>query len=450
VLAGTAFSLLVGCRQLLGIDPPVDVVTDAPLTDARSDAPFPDAGPCTAVSVECADANTLRTCAVIGQQPVDTTCSWGCGGPDAFDGSAHCELLVPTGSAALPTDLLGSGLGSATLNATTIHLDTGQINNIRAAGTGIVDGIDFEVRSGVSVFRFGGLAIEGTIEFTVTTGAPPPVVLASTTTLSIDGLIDMQGGCDAGRGGPGGFPGANGGTSAAGSGGGTGSTQEESGGGGGGYGAVGGNGGGGGTSGGPTGGHGFGSAAITLLVGGGGGGGGNGGNPFGGGGGGAIQLIANEGLTIASVGAINAGGCGGVSGVAATDSGGGGGAGGAILIEAHDITITGELAVNGGGGGGNDSNVNGCSASGANGVLGRTTAQGAQNCSANGGAGGATSVLAGSPGQAANGRAGGGGGAVGWIRFNTRSGFASVDNTQLSPSLVDSPTTCTQGVAGTE
>jgi hypothetical protein len=46
--------------------------------------------------------------------------------------------------------------------------------------------------------------------------------------------------------------------------------------------------------------------------------------------------------------------------------------------------------------------------------------------------------------------AAGGGGAVGRIRFDTRSGSATVDNAKLSPSLADTPTTCTAGSANTE
>ena len=46
--------------------------------------------------------------------------------------------------------------------------------------------------------------------------------------------------------------------------------------------------------------------------------------------------------------------------------------------------------------------------------------------------------------------AAGGGGAVGRIRFNTRSGLSTVDNNMLSPSLLDDSTTCTAGTASSE
>ncbi len=431
--------------------------------DASIDAPpiAPDAGPCMGASVECADVDTLRVCTMAGGQAMDTTCSWGCG---TNGGSAHCELLSPSGGAALPSDTVGSDVGSAMLpDKAMLHLDNGQIDpGIRpATGPGVIaNGIDFEVRNGVAVFRFGGLTLQGGVSFTVATQPAPPVVLVSTGSIVVDGLIDGQGGCMGGNGGPGGFPAGHGGDTAAGSGGGTGATDQTLGGGGGGYGAAGGSGGNAAQATTPAGGPAFGSDVISVLVGGGGGGGGNGGNPFGGGGGGAIQLVANGTITIdrtgaasgpGPVGSINAGGCGGTSGVKnnATDTGGGGGAGGTILIEAHDIMIKGALAVNGGGGGG--ALVNGMPNNGSNGGLVRQAALGSTMGSAAGGNGGWGGALAGVAGGSGAGAAGGGGGGVGRIRFNTRAGSATIDPMAiLSPSLADVPTTCTQGVANTQ
>ena len=422
---------------------------------ARPDVapPLPDAGPCVTTSAECASADVLRVCATAGGSAVDTTCSWGC---RSDDGAAHCALLSPSGGSVTPTDTVGSDVGSATLNNATIDQSTGAIANgatNRAAGTGVIGGIDFELRNGVGVFRFGDLVIQGNLSFTGT----GPVALVSTGSITVTAAIDGIGNCVGATGGPGGSPGGIGHTSAAGSGGGEAGTDDTLGASGGGYGAVGGSGGDAGGELAVPGGPAFGDPTIAILAGGGGGGGGNGGNPFGGGGGGAIQLVANQTLTITAPASINAGGCGGTSGTAVTDTGGGGGAGGSILLEAHDITVNGWLAVNGGGGGGNYYDNPPCTTStarGANGALSRTPATGVGGCAANGGAGGAANLAAGAgldgPYMGVGDYAAGGGGAVGRIRFNTRSGSAAVDNTQLSPALDDNPTTCTAGSANTQ
>jgi hypothetical protein len=108
------------------------------------------------------------------------------------------------------------------------------------------------------------------------------------------------------------------------------------------------------------------------------------------------------------------------------------------LIEAPNISVIGTLAVNGGGGGGG-----GGGSGGAAGSLDRNQASGNNN----GGSGGAGGTLNGGSGSQ---NSSGGGGGIGRIRFNTRAGTASVDNTKLSPSLNDSPTTCTVGPANVQ
>src|SRR5262249_26313604 len=135
---------------------------------------------------------------------------------------------------------------------------------------------------------------------------------------------------------------------------------------------------------------------------------------------------------------------------AMTDTGGGGGAGGAILLEAHDITINGSLAVNGGGGGGTHVSPGASGTDGQKGLLSRTPAAGGAGGDAVAGVGGAGSALAGAQGGSGAGVGAGGGGGIGHIRFNTRSGTATVNASAiLSPSLQDTPTTCTQGSAQT-
>jgi hypothetical protein len=125
----------------------------------------------------------------------------------------------------------------------------------------------------------------------------------------------------------------------------------------------------------------FGDASVAILVGG--ARGGNGvslecGDAAGGGGGGALELSAQETLTI--TGAVRASGGGGAGGLECNmngdaGSGGGGGAGGAIYLDARHLVITGTVAAfgGGGGGGGNGNTDNGPVGAGATGTDGGTT-----------------------------------------------------------------------------
>src|SRR5262249_56954201 len=126
------------------------------------DAPPPDAGTCAAASVTCADGGTLRTCAAAGGQAVDMPCAWGC--LDAP--SAHCGVLVPSGGGVLPTDVSSTGLSGSIQISGTINGDDGSIAGVRTAGTGIVSGIDYELRGNVAVFRFEDLQVIGTVGLT--------------------------------------------------------------------------------------------------------------------------------------------------------------------------------------------------------------------------------------------------------------------------------------------
>jgi hypothetical protein len=431
---------------------------------------IPDAGPCEELSISCATSTVLRECRVRGDLPVDTTCPWGC----FSDGAAHCGKLQPTGSALIAADLDPNGaLQDRTASSGgTIDTETGAITGLRMPGEGILDGIDFEVRTptaggpDVGVFRFGKLALQGTW----IVGGPNALAIVSLGDVSIQGVLDLRGDCSGNNAGPGGSAGADRDETASGDGGGTGGTEDGggmgppdySGGGGGGYGADGGNGGDQGQGQGPGGGADWGDPTLAILGGGGGGGGGGGqggGDPtggVGGGGGGAVQIIANGKVLlrvdpIAQPSGVNAGGCGGKGG-SNGGAGGGGGAGGAILIEAPALELDGaHLAVNGGGGGGgNNSTATGTGASGALATTRATAGQGGAG-SGNGGQGGAAGdqdSREGATGQDDD-QSGGGGGGVGRIRVNTRGGMAVTikNNAIVSPTFADPGTTSTQGSA---
>lgn len=421
--------LLAGCKQIFGLSEPAHGDAGA---DAAADAAIPDAGACTGASAECI-GDVLRTCADAGATPVDTTCAWGCGG-----GAPHCQQLTPTGGAVQPSDLDGDpGLAAIDLSGTLlVDTDTGAIgtsNNatsVRAAGTGVVSGIDFHVTNNVAVFRFATLQISGSV-------APfggHAVAFVAVGDASVAGLVDLRAPCVGGGGTLGGFAGGSPGQGGGGPGGG-GSMGPDPGGGGGGHGGLGGRG--GNNSAGNQGAI-YGDDAITQLIG---GSGGAGANAAGGAGGGAFQLISGTHLDVA--GGINAGGCGGHSSNQLGSGGGGGGAGGTIVLEAPVVSIRGALAVNGGGSGG----VGG-SSSGAPGSLDRMPAAGASAAVVDGAEGAAGATANGANGLTQTSRGAGGGGGIGRIRIDTRDGTATIDpGAVLSPAPTDPQSTCTVGTA---
>ena len=403
-------------------------LTDAVRLDVMSDVPPdvpPKGGPCVGASVTCADSNNLRTCSGPGADYMDMLCSWGCitGSP------AHCGELQPSGGAVQPSDVTSSGVFAVSVSGT-VNGDNGSIS-------GASSGFSYAVQNNVAVFRFASLHVTGAVALV----GSHAIAFVADGAIQVDATIDATASCNGVTPGPGGGSGgAAQGGAGSGSGGGNGASNNHAGGGGGGHGGMGG--GGGSTSAG-VGGASFGDAKISILLGGGGGGAGDGGSAgAGGGGGGAIQLVSNTSIMISS--GINAGGCAGNGG---GGGGGAGGAGGAILLEAPTITITGSLAVNGGGGGDGFS-----SRTGSNATLNRTAAGGGSSTAGQGGGGtgAAGAVLSGTAGQPGSQAGGGGGGGIGWIRFSTRSGSASVDNTMLSPALNDPGTTCTQGTASVQ
>ncbi len=429
--AVAAMLVAMGCGRW-GFDSSAQPDGEVPAHDAPV-MPAPDAGVCTAASQLCADSVTLRTCAAAGAQAVDTICGWGC----IAEPGAHCGVLVPSGGGVLPTDVSSTGLSGSIDLQGTVNADDGSITGLttRAAGTGIIDNIDYELRGNVAVFRFASVRVIGSLGLT----GSHAIALVADQGVYISGVIDATVGCGGTRGGAGGY--AGGGTNANGTGPGHGTTPgfggSYDGGGGAGYAGTGGTGGGNSAAaGGPS----YGAAPVPALIGGSGGAGARflmGGG--GGGGGGAVQLVSNASITVTASGAIDAGGCGGRG---SGEGGGGGGAGGAILLEAPMIAIDGALAVNGGGGGA------GNGTSGSNGLLGRSPTP-AGSSGAPGGIGAAGAMLDGASGTGGM-SAGGGGGGIGWIRIDSRTGSATVDNTQLSPALTDAPTTCTEGPAAVQ
>jgi hypothetical protein len=264
--------------------------------------------------------------------------------------------------------------------------------------------------------------------FTVTTSlravGSMPLIVASWSTITIEGDIDVtsrRGGFGIGAGGNDGA--CTVATSGGGGGGGTG------GGGGGGFGGRGGDGGDGDSNTGPvSGGNGgapLGSTPTDVrggCTGADAGPGTMGDIPAGGPGGGAIQLTAREQIDVA--GRINAGGGGGQRGETPSASGGGGGgSGGYIGLDAPVVNVSGVLAANGGGGGGGAAFAE----PGNNGGNGRWNANaapggaGAPGVGSSGGQGGANTNADGSGvGGIPSGGGGGGGGGVGFILVFSR------------------------------
>jgi hypothetical protein len=398
--------------------------------------------------MECI-GDVLRTCAMAGGSAVDIPCSWGC-----VASPAHCAQLVPSGSGGvanngvMPGDIDAAGLADTMLTDITIDSDTGRIGTNanpllhHGSAQGIENGIDFQVRGPIAMFRFKSLTLGGTI----TLIGKRPIALVADGPVAIGGVVDARGLCSSFVAGPGGFnggsaQGSNGGAPIATLGGGSGAAAS-SGGGGGGHGAQ------GGAGKDAAGGSAYGDPAITTLVGGAGGGAGGGVNfGRGGGGGGALQIVSNTSITVGA-GGINAGGCGGKPGTGNGDSGGGGGAGGAILLEAPAVTVTGALAANGGGGGGGGG---GNAKAGANGTLGRVPAAGGQPNGKNeeGGSGAVGGTPAQPGGSGLN--PGGGGGAIGRIRINTRNNAgATLTGATLSPGPSDPENAFSTGSAATQ
>lgn len=371
-------------------------------------------------------------------------CPAGC----ATSPTPHCKALQPTGPVSASDydqpGLLGVVVPGMTV---TFNTDTGEISGpvTRPAGANVIGGIGFRVAAqaggpsvGVfSVARFT-LADGATMTFT----GQNAFALASAGPVEIDGTVDA--GCAAGnKPGPGGYAGGAMGTpNGAGMGGGTAGTGDGTlagGGGGGGYGDIGGSGTGIGSNAGVI--WGDLTPATFLLAGGAGGGAGGNNGGAGGAGGGAVQISANDEITVA--GKITVGGCGG-QGMVKKGGGGGGGAGGAIVLEGARVTLAAAavLAANGGGGGGGDNGKTGTD--GQPSVMAAPGGMG-MGMGAAGGAGGASNGMPGqhrtqggsTPLTAALKFGGGGGGGCGRIAVRAAPNGISDQSSGISPDVSD-------------
>ncbi|HVK76671.1 MAG TPA: hypothetical protein VM734_25275 [Kofleriaceae bacterium] len=348
--------------------------------------------------------------------------------------------------------------------AIVVNTDNGEIRVfggavIRAAGTGIVNGIGFRTASQgtgvpeVAIFSLASLTVaspSGGADGLYIAGSRSAILVAA-------GAVTIAGRVDAAAGranqqdaaGPGGGAGgtfaAPAGGCAPGQPGNFSVEQDETGGGGGGNGSVGAAGGASGVAAGGAVTASLGACAgpdLVPIVGGSGGARGAGdpagtgiGVAVGGGGGGAVQITSFTSMTVSgAMSDLYAGGAGGTGSVVEL-GGGGGGAGGGILLEAPTVTISGgKITANGGGGGsGREANR------GDNGNRAATRASGGAGSGGNGdtGRGGLGSIGAAATQEATigggetNGTGGGGGGA-GVIRINTVSP-ASISDAVISP-----------------
>lgn len=320
-------------------------------------------------------------------------------GPPAFDCTPFttkffvgCDLPEPTGSIDIAA--------AATYNTDTSTLSTGEpVPSINVAAGHVIS---------VQSFRIAGGA-------TLRVTGSKPLIIASWSTLVIDGTIDAS--SNTTELGAGANP-ADCSTHAPVAG-----QAENDGGGGGGGGsmiAAGGRGGNGDDN--SVGGAGGAALATPPLLLGGcpGAAGGNGRQPAGAGGagGGAVALTALESITV--TGNINAGGAGGLGAAGENGGGGGGGSGGMIALESAAVSVSGTIAANGGGGGGGSTDNNNATGSpGQPGQLSATRATGGpgnNNGGGAGGLGGAGATAIGGAGQnGGNDAGGGGGGSCGFV-----------------------------------
>ncbi len=270
----------------------------------------------------------------------------------------------------------------------------------------------------VSILDTGEFHLAGAATLRVI--GPNPLIIASWSTIMVDGTIDVS--SNAGGLGGGASSGACNAAQP-----GTDDALNTGGSGGGGGGALHGNGGKGGPGDSPTqnpGGNGGMVATLPHVVRGGCSGAASGkagtgdaANPNvtspGGAGGGGLQLTARTSVAVS--GKLHAGGQGGGGSVnGSANGGGGGGSGGYLGIEAPMITVSGTLAANGGGGGGSNM-FSGTGAPGSDGTANATAAPGgaASGCSLAGASGSASANLDGAPAGTTIETCGGGGGGGG-------------------------------------
>jgi hypothetical protein len=408
--------------------------------------------------------------------PTDSADAGTDGGDDGSDGSPGYQGVEDATTPAVAGDTDPAD--------TVIDVDTGEITRagvvIRAAATqdagarDVQAGIAYRIDADdIAIFTFGALTIPQGTTLKLSGSKVAGVVIASASTIVVDGVIEARAMGDDGvlcepgaqvlggsgwslpgaplagptapagyAGGVGGYddryvapsvPSAGFGPGGVGGGGGAGDTVLPGGGAGGGHAGAGGRGdvpADGGDAGGPGGGAYDMQPLDVASFRGGSGGGGGGGSVFayggaGGSGGGAIRLVAAASIEIGGgtvYGGINASGCGGGPGVRGdgTSAPGGGGAGGAIVVEAPVVTLFPHASLlAAGGSGGYYGGISSTPSSGPSpsiGIGGPVTA-----CPVGGGAGGGWQGVNGEDGNAQP-TGCGGGGAAGWIRVNAAQG----------------------------
>ena len=158
----------------------------------------------------------------------------------------------------------------------------------------------------------------------------------------------------------------------------------------------------------------------------------------GGAGGGAIWLVAHDSIEIA--GSISANGAGGAGAqLGSVCGGGGGGAGGHVALEAPSVTISGTATANGGGGGGGGAVTD----PGHDGEDGKADVQAAaggalaaKSCGRPGGAGSAQAMLAGSDALGTDTCGGGGGGGAAGFIIIASPGYTATPTAKISPPAI--------------
>jgi hypothetical protein len=154
--------------------------------DASTDDAFDDAPPDTVTVCGCT-GGTLACGAS------ETACPAGC----SMNGTPHCLVFAPVNAGAFVS---ADGTQAVAVNgAYEIDVDTGAITlsgggtPLRAAGAGIVDGIRYEQSGAYAIFSFTGLTVAAAAGLHLT--GTRPTILIVDGDVTIDGLIDLSGGC---------------------------------------------------------------------------------------------------------------------------------------------------------------------------------------------------------------------------------------------------------------
>ncbi len=409
-----------------------------------------DAGPSTdAPTITDGDGGTIRgDAATITDGDGGTiTCLLGIN-----DSTGGCNELAPANSITpdlYPPDNLTSL--DIPANATArIDSDDGTVDidgtEVRAGGMGVIAGARYDQVGSKGLFVVSALSVGAGAELSIR--GTRPLIVITLGDVTINGVIDVSGGCDNGTprcGGPGGgravgtSQSTSEGCAFGGSGFGVlGSGGDETGGGGGGLGTAGAKAGDGPDFVGGAAGDDLSSCSPPTLdpIGGGSAGGAGAINQDGGdggGGAGALQITSLTRISIVgtqpSPAGIRASGAGGGGGEV-SDGGGGGGSGGGVLLEAPFLILDNAIiAANGGGGGG------GGTVATARGQSGPFSADQAGGGGSGNGLGGQGASVLGpaTPGMGGADDTGGGGGGAGIIRFNVPNSNLTQQSAVISP-----------------